>query len=130
MLRYPELVNVAIGLEVEHFLKSHNREIFGTLRSGVPTEELKDHLDEVVQEELDRLLGMDAHAVPHWEREEGLSQCIHRLERRSILLELEALQSRYQSDDEDLQGMSVRAEELSARLRELDSGIEQAPGPA
>ena len=76
LLRYPELWELADALEPEHFLESDNREIFGAVRRGIATEDLKGHLDEAIEEELDQLLTLSMQTLPHWEREEGLAQCI------------------------------------------------------
>ena len=122
LLHYPELWEVARGLGPEHFFKGHTREIFGTAARGVPTESLRDHFDEALQEELDRIRRYDVRRAPSREREEGLEECVRRLERRLVLTELEAVQSQYGPEMEgpEVQALSARTQELNARLKLID----------
>ena len=119
LLRYPELWGIAQELAPEHFFKGHVKEIFGFAARGVPTEALRDHLDEVLQEEFDRILSYEVQPVSYWEREEGLGECVKRLERRLVLSELEAIQSQYGSEV-DLDSLSERTELLNERLKSID----------
>ncbi len=122
LLHYPELWEVARGLGPEHFFKGHTREIFGTAARGIPTESLRDHFDEALQEELDRIRRYDVQRAPSREREEGLEECVRRLERRLVLTELEAVQSQYGPEMEgtEVQALSDRTQELNARLKSID----------
>ncbi len=122
LLHYPELWEVARGLGPEHFFKGHTREIFGTAARGIPTESLRDHFDEALQEELDRIRRYDVQRAPSREREEGLEECVRRLERRLVLTELEAVQSQYGPEIEgtEVQALSDRTQELNARLKSID----------
>ena len=122
LLHYPELWEVARGLGPEHFFKGHTREIFGTAARGIPTESLRDHFDEALQDELDRIRRYDVQRAPSREREEGLEECVRRLERRLVLTELEAVQSQYGPEMEgtEVQALSDRTQELNARLKSID----------
>ena len=122
LLHFPELWEVARGLGPEHFFKGHTREIFGTAARGVPTERLPDHFDEALQEELERIRRYDVQRAPTREREEGLEECVRRLERRLVLTELEAVQSQYGPEmaEPEVQALSARTQELNARLKSID----------
>jgi len=122
LLHFPELWEVARGLGPEHFFKGHTREIFGTAARGVPTERLPDYFDEALQEELERIRRYDVQRAPTREREEGLEECVRRLERRLVLTELEAVQSQYGPEmaEPDVQALSARTQELNARLKVID----------
>ena len=112
---------MAGALAPDYFLSGHTREIFRTA-TRVPTERLRDHLDEELQEELERILGYDVRSAPAREREEGLEECVRRLERRLVLTELEAVQSQYGAEmgEPEVQALSDRTQELNERLKSID----------
>ena len=122
LLQFPELWESARGLAPEHFFKGYTREIFGTASRGIPTESLRDYFDEALQEEFERIRRYDVQLAPSREREEGLEECVRRLERRLVLTELEAVQSQYgpEMPDLDIQALSARTQELNARLKSID----------
>ena len=120
LLRYPELWPEAAALKPEHFLTTPHREIFQRLALGVPPEELKEHLDEAYHDDLDSLLSRGLDMVPHWEREQGVQECVKRLQRRRITLEQEAVQAQLEEGEVSLDELSSRAEQLKAELSRID----------
>ena len=86
----------------------------------MPPEELKEHLDEAYHDDLDALLSQGIELVPHWEREQGVQECVKRLQRRRITLEQEAVQAQLEEGEVSLEELSSRAEQLKAELSRID----------
>ena len=120
LLRYPELRSLSSRLAPHHFLKSSNREIFIAYEEGVPTELLSEHLEEPVREELERVLTQDVQSVPHREREQGLEQCIDRLETRFLDMEGEAVQSQHAAGELSREDASAKIEAINERRRLIE----------
>ena len=58
--------------------------------------------------------------VPHWEREQGVQECVKRLQRRRITLEQEVVQAQLEEGEVSLDELSSRAEQLKAELSRID----------
>ena len=91
LLRYPELRESVASLSREHFLSAPTQEIFRLLSQAVALEELKEHLDIHLHEELDGLIQYPLPPAGYQEREQGLAQCIRRLEERRLKLRAESV---------------------------------------
>ena len=120
LLRYPELLGRASVLGPEHFSEARAQEIYRLLSSGAPVEDLRAAVDPDLYEEMDDLLEYPLPPANYREREEGLGECIFRLQKRLNDLQQEALSEEYASGAISLADGSRRAEELNAQRTAVD----------
>lgn len=108
LLRFPELRERTSSLSLEHFCTASTQEIFRRLSEGAPPERLKERLDVHLHGEVDYLLEYPLPPAGYREREQGLEQCLRRLEERRLKLRAEAV-----GEDAEL------AEEVSSGLAHI-----------
>ncbi len=120
LLRYPELLGQAVGLEPKHFSKAQNREIFKTLKSGITVEALSHHLDEAVHPDLDALFSLQLVQASPQARERELRDRIKRLQLNYWKMEADALAAREASGELSREEASAQAEILQAERCRID----------
>ncbi|MFP3975165.1 MAG: DNA primase [Dehalococcoidia bacterium] len=118
LLTYPGLRAMASDISPEHFERSENREIFIAWSACGPPEEsendkdIREHIDAALHEHLQKIIDKEQPALGQKDQEKALTDCINRLETRSIRSRLvyEAECALEESDD---------SSEKSERLAEL-----------
>ena len=116
-----ELRPLAGELNPDYFRKTENREVFTCLRDCTTMEELRDRLDDSLNEHLDHLTRIEVAPVVRPSAEAALEQSMRRLEQRHLQEIQEGLLT---SDDESLPPPRDLEEQIigvNARLRELFS---------
>ena len=116
-----ELRPLAEDLSPDHFRKTENREVFTCLRDSTTIEELRDRLDDSLNEHLDHLAQTDLTHIGRPSAEAALEQSMRRLEQRHLQ---EIQESLLASDDESLPPPRDLEEQIigvNTRLRELFS---------
>ena len=121
LLRRPELRDHVTGLPPEQFHRTENREVFTSWLGRTTIDELRDSLDEALQEQLNNLLRIDLAPADQRSREIALGQSLRRLEKRHLQELQEGLLA---SGDPSLPPPKELEEEIvrvNARLREIFS---------
>ena len=116
-----ELRPLAEGLSPEHFRRTENREVFTCLRDCTTMEELRDRLDDSLNEHLDQLTRIETATAQRPSAEAALEQSMRRLEQRHLQ---EIQESLLATDDESLPPPRDLEEQIigvNTRLRELFS---------
>jgi DNA primase len=124
LIRYPKLRSYATELSADYFVHSESRELFLVWHDAADLDSMRQRLDVVLQEYLDRLLAKPLPPMSEEEQKQALADCAYRLRER-WLRELKAkeefLISDVQSDSidnelEELQQLGIR---LNTQLREV-----------
>ncbi len=116
-----DLRPLAGELSPEHFRRTENREVFTCLRDCTTMEELRDRLDDSLNEHLDYLTQTGPAPIGPSSAEAALEQSMRRLEQRHLR---EIQESLLTSDDESLPPPRDLEEQIigvNTRLRELFS---------
>ena len=116
LIHRPDLAENARGLSGECFHSAENRELFNALLSGPAIETLRDDLDDILVERLDRLEAVD---IPEIGRtgEAALAQCSRRLEERY----LRELQEETLRSDAESAEVEERVKRVNSRIKELQT---------
>ena len=125
LVKRGELRPLADDLSPEHFRRTENREVFTCLRDCTTIEELRDRLDDSLNEHLDYLTRIDSTKIDPAtiglsSAEAALEQSMRRLEQRRLR---EIQESLLASDDERLpppRDLEPQIIGVNTRLRELE----------
>ena len=84
LLQRPDLKHYAVAIEREQFHVTENREVFTCLQTCSTIEDVRDILDDNLQDHLVRLAGLEVSPADDSSAEAALGQCIRRLEQRHL----------------------------------------------
>ena len=84
LIRYPDLKRHEGRLDKEYFHRTENRELFTELLSSPTIEEMRQRLDDTLNEHLDGLSQLELSPIEPWPADEAFCQAAERLQQRHL----------------------------------------------
>ena len=121
LLDQRELKEKTVDVPAEHFRRTENREVFTSWQSCNTMEELREVLDESLQQHVEYLVGLDLGPLDRPSAEGALKQCLVRLEQRHLREQQEGLLATEDSALPPPRELEEPIVTANSRLRELFS---------
>lgn len=121
LLKRPELKVHATDYSPENFHRSEYRELFTQWLGCTTMDELRDSVDETIQERLGELLGSESFSGDLRDGEIALAQCLRRLEQRHLQELQESLLASEELNTPPPRELQTEIGEVNSRLKDLFS---------